>query len=97
MTDLAQAEQVQLPTISRLISSLEHEGLVQRELDPNDRRVVLVRATPEGKRVLEEGRKRRIHDLAEQLRDLPPADLDILRRAAGILERISGDGGPRHE
>src|SRR5947209_2328734 len=51
MSDLAQAEQVQLPTISRLITSLEHEGLVRREVDPTDRRVVRVRATPEGKRV----------------------------------------------
>jgi DNA-binding MarR family transcriptional regulator len=97
MTDLAQAEQVQLPTISRLITALEHEGLVQREVDPNDRRVVRVRATDEGKRVLDEGRERRIHDLAQQLRDLPPEDLDTLRRAADILERISGDGSPRHE
>jgi DNA-binding MarR family transcriptional regulator len=97
MTDLAQAEQVRLPTISRLITSLEHEGLVQREVDRNDRRVVRVSATAEGKRVLDEGRARRIHDLAEQLRDLPPEDLDTLRHAADILERISGDGSPRHE
>jgi DNA-binding MarR family transcriptional regulator len=94
---LAHAEQVQLPTISRLITSLEHEGLVQREVDPNDRRVVRVRATSEGKRVLDEGRKRRIHDLGEQLSNLPPDDLHTLRRAAEILERISGDGSSCHE
>jgi DNA-binding MarR family transcriptional regulator len=96
MTDLAQAEQVQLPTMSRLITSLEHDGLVQREVDPNDRRVVRVRATPEGKRVLDEGRERRIHDLGEQLLDLPAEELDTLRRAADIMERLSGDSGQRH-
>ena len=91
MTDLAQAEQVQLPTISRLVTSLEHEGLVHREVDPTDRRVVRVRATPEGKRVLDEGRERRIRDLGEQLRKLPAGELETLRRAAEILERLSGN------
>jgi DNA-binding MarR family transcriptional regulator len=45
--------------MSRLITSLEHEGLVQRAVDPNDRRVVRVRAMPQGKRVLDERRERR--------------------------------------
>lgn len=94
MSDLAQAEQVQLPTISRLITSLEHEGLVQREIDSTDRRVVRVHATPEGKRVLDEGRERRIRDLGEQLLRLPPGELETLHRAAEILERLSGDRDP---
>jgi DNA-binding MarR family transcriptional regulator len=96
ISDLAQAEQVQLPTISRLITSLEHEGLVQREVDPTDRRVVRVRATPEGKRVLDEGRERRIRDLGEQLLHLPAGELETLHRAADILERVSGDEGRHH-
>ena len=96
MTDLAAAEQVQLPTISRLVTSLESEGLVRREVDPADRRVVRVQATPEGKRVLDEGRERRIRDLGEQLRLLPAEELEILRRAADILEQVSADGGTRH-
>jgi DNA-binding MarR family transcriptional regulator len=54
--------------MSRLITSLEHEGLVQRAVDPNDRRVVRVRAMPQGKRVLDEGRQRRIHDLVQSQR-----------------------------
>jgi DNA-binding MarR family transcriptional regulator len=97
ISDLAQAEQVQLPTISRLITSLEHEGLVQREVDPTDRRVVRVRATPVGKRVLDEGRERRIRDLGEQLLKLPAGELDTLHHAADILERLSSDEGRPHE
>jgi DNA-binding MarR family transcriptional regulator len=79
--------------MSRLITSLEHEGLVQRAVDPNDRRVVRVRAMPQGKRVLDEGRQRRIHDLGEQLVDLTPEEFDSLHRATNILERSSGDRG----
>jgi len=68
--------------------------LVQREVDPTDRRVVRVHATPEGKRVLDEGRERRIRDLGEQLLHLPPGELETLHRAAEILERLSGDRDP---
>ena len=96
ITDLATAEQVRLPTVSRLVTSLESEGLVRREIDPADRRIVRVRATPEGRRVLDEGRERRIRDLGEQLRVLPPEELETLRRAADILDRVSADDGTHH-
>src|SRR3954468_14349028 len=45
---LAAAEQVRPPTMTRLVAALEQAGLVARELDPDDRRHVLLRATAEG-------------------------------------------------
>ncbi len=90
MGELARAEQVQLPTISRLVTSLEQEGLVCRDIPPSDRRVVHVRATSQGRQVLAEARERRIRDLGQQLQSLPPHDLDMLRRAADILEHLAG-------
>ena len=90
MGELARAEQVQLPTISRLVTSLEHEGLVCRAIPSSDRRVVRVQATSEGRQVLTEARERRIRDLGQQLQSLPPQDLDTLRRAADILEHVVG-------
>ena len=90
MGELARAEQVQLPTISRLVTSLEHEGLVCREIPSSDRRLVRVQATRQGREVLTEARERRIRDLSEQLQSLPPHDLDTLRRAAVILEHLAG-------
>ena len=86
---LAHAEQVQLPTISRLVSSLQHEGLVERDVDTGDRRVVRIRATDEGRGVLEEARRRRIADLAAALGDLSREDFENLERAAQVLDRLS--------
>src|SRR3954464_13992231 len=42
---LAPAEQVRPPTITKLVTTLEDAGLVERETDPDDRRIVRVRAT----------------------------------------------------
>src|SRR4051795_6843107 len=50
--DLARAEQVRPPTISKLIVGLEQQGLVEREVDATDRRVVRVHATARGTKVL---------------------------------------------
>src|SRR6266508_5424474 len=75
---LAAAEQVRPPTITRIVAALEEEGLVAREPNPADRRGTLVRATPAGERLLHEGRRRRTHQLAQQLAALPPEDRAIL-------------------
>ena len=54
----------------------------------DDRRSVRLRATEAGRRVLEEGRARRVHSLAERLRALDPDELACLERAAGLIEGI---------
>src|SRR4051812_22303100 len=61
---LADAEQVRPPTITKLIAALEEAGLVEREADVQDRRVMRVKATRRGARLLHEGRKRRVAALA---------------------------------
>ena len=86
---LAAAEQVRPPTMTRLVAALERDGLVTREPDPDDRRQVVLRATPAGRRLLEEGRARRTTSLARRLAGLPPADLATLARAAALLERLA--------
>jgi DNA-binding MarR family transcriptional regulator len=85
---LAEAEQVQLPTMSRLVASLEQAGLVERRDGAHDKRVAIVQATPEGIKLLHEGRKRRTQALAEDLKTLSPEDLRVLQAAAGVLERV---------
>src|SRR3984957_2296344 len=47
--ELAAAEQVQPPTVTRLVTSLERAGLVARETAGADRRVVRVKITAEGR------------------------------------------------
>jgi DNA-binding MarR family transcriptional regulator len=87
--ELAAAEGVRPPTMTRLVDGLEREGLVRRQPDPDDRRGVVVRATPKGVRTLTHGRARRVEVLAEQLRLLPREDLTTLATAAELLERVA--------
>ncbi len=87
VTALAAAEQVALPTISRLVATLEGAGLVERRANPGDRRSVVLHATPRGERLLVDGRRRRVARLAAELEPLGDDDLRILARAAELLLR----------
>src|SRR5438876_9035977 len=89
--DLAVAERVQPPTLTRIAARLEEEGLVVRRTDTNDRRVTIVQLSPEGRRLLERTRTRRTAYLTKRLRGLDPEDLATLERAAPILERLAGE------
>jgi DNA-binding MarR family transcriptional regulator len=86
--ELAAAEQVRPPSMTRIVQNLEREGLVEREADPADRRAVRLRATDAGRRILEAGRARRVHSLAERLRALDADELACLERAAGLLDAL---------
>jgi DNA-binding MarR family transcriptional regulator len=90
---LAQAEQVSAPTMTRLVVGLERDGLVRRDSDPDDGRVVWLQATARGTRILHEGRRRRVEALAADLAALEPADRDLLGQEADILERVLADKG----
>lgn len=55
-------------TVSRQVADLEKGGLLERATDPDDRRAVLLKASPKGKRLLqrlEAGRRQRIQRLVE--------------------------------
>jgi DNA-binding MarR family transcriptional regulator len=86
--DLASAEQVSAPTMTKLITGLEGEALVRRVADERDRRVVRVHATPQAGRILRRGRAARVRVLSSTLRALDAADLATLGRAADILRGL---------
>jgi len=86
---LAAAEQVRVPTMSRLVAALERDGLATRTPDPRDGRASLVRATASGRSALRRGRARRVAELAHRLAALPPAELEVLRRAGDLIERVA--------
>lgn len=90
LSDLAAAEQVRLPTISRLIKDLEREGLVRRVKTKDDARVQRVEATSKGRKLLMEGRRRRVARLAADLAALSPAERRLLGEAAVLMEQVSG-------
>jgi DNA-binding MarR family transcriptional regulator len=93
VTKIASAEQVSVPTVTRMLAGMERDGLVKRERDAADRRMIWVRPTAKGTRLLVEGRRRRVAALASDLAKLDGADLDALDRAVTIVERVVG-GGP---
>jgi DNA-binding MarR family transcriptional regulator len=89
MSDLCSVEQVQPPTMTRVVAAMVEAGLVVRDPDPDDGRVTWVRLTPEGKRLLERSRRRKEEFLGRGLRSLEPRELAVLEEAAGILERLT--------
>jgi len=82
---LARLEQVSPPAITKLVTALERDGLVQRVHSTVDRRVVEVAATRRGRERLERGRAERVSVIAGVLADVSERDLATLRRAASIL------------
>lgn len=88
---LAAAEQVRPPTVTRLARELERLGLVRRESDKGDARVARLRSSAKGTAVLQRGRDLRIGELERRLRTLSATELRTLDDAALIIERVVRD------
>jgi DNA-binding MarR family transcriptional regulator len=89
LTELARIEQIKPPTMTKVIAGLEAGGLVRRRADAEDARAVRLEATPRGTKLLQEGRRRRVERLTTALQVLAPEEVDVLARAAAIIERVS--------
>jgi DNA-binding MarR family transcriptional regulator len=87
---LARAEQVRVPTMSRLVATLERDGLATRAPDPRDGRASIVRASFRGRRILLRGRALRTAELARRLAALAPDERSALDRAAALIARLTG-------
>ncbi|MGO9123961.1 MAG: MarR family winged helix-turn-helix transcriptional regulator [Terriglobales bacterium] len=85
---LAAAEHVKPPTMTRIVAGLERSGLARRIPDASDARRVRIHATPKGTRLLQRGRKLRIEYLAKQLKGLSSRDLTSVDEAVEILGRV---------
>jgi len=88
--ELASAEQVQPPTISRLIRQMEAEGLVQRERDAADQRVVWVGSTDTGQRILARGRELRVSTLAREIAALEGGQRQALAAGLAVIDTLLG-------
>jgi DNA-binding MarR family transcriptional regulator len=86
--DLAAAEQVKPPTMSRIVAGLARRRLIEIAKDPGDARRMSIRATAKGTRLLQEGRQRRITYLASHLDRLTPEELGSLGEAVEILQKL---------
>lgn len=86
---LATLEGVRPPSMTRIVASLESDGLVGRTAHPDDGRQVLVAISPRGAQVLRADRRRREAWLARALTELTPEERGLLAAAAPLLERLS--------
>lgn len=84
-TALAHIEQVSLPTVSRALKELDAQDLIERRVDPEDRRSQRLHVTDAGRARFAEGRARRVDRLARALDTLSPEDRDTLARAVRVL------------
>jgi len=87
--ELAALESVQPPTMTRIVAALEEQDLVVREADQADRRVSRLHITAAARRLLEKNRSRKTAYLASRMRGMSAEDLEVLERAAALLERMT--------
>src|SRR4030081_2691754 len=83
--ELAAAEQVKPPTMSRIVAGLKRSRLVEITADTHDARRKRVHATWKGIALLRAGRKRRVTYLADRLTFVTKEELASLREALDLL------------
>ena len=72
-----------------IVAALEADGLIAREADEQDARASILRATAHGRKLMAEGRARRIAELSGELRKLSRDEREVLRRAAALIQQVS--------
>jgi len=86
--ELAAIEQVQPPTITRIVAGLAEAGMVTRVADANDRRSARVRTTPAGERALEQIRTRKNAFLRRRLDQLSEEEQRHSADLVAFLEHL---------
>jgi DNA-binding MarR family transcriptional regulator len=86
--ELATAEQIKPPTMSRIVAGLKRSHLIEITHDSHDARRLRISPTAKGTRLLQQGRERRIAYLAAHLASLTPNELSQISTAAEILEML---------
>jgi DNA-binding MarR family transcriptional regulator len=89
--DLAEAERVTPPTMTKIVGRLEEAGLVKRVVDTADRRIQRVSLTRDGVKLIARNRSRKNAYLARKLRKLEPDEVSKLEEAVGVIEKILED------
>lgn len=87
--ELAEAERVRPPSMTRTVACLAEDGLVERLPDPSDGRVTRVRPTPEGTALVLDVRRSRDAWLVARLRELDPGQRRVLNDAVALLREVA--------
>jgi DNA-binding MarR family transcriptional regulator len=88
LSELAAAEGVKPPSMTRVVQELEAEGLIRRHVNERDRRGIRLEATARADRILKEGRARRAALLAEWLERLDDRAFAKIEAALPALEDL---------
>ncbi len=88
--ELAAAEKVKPPSMTRTVACLEELGYVIRRPHDTDGRQVVVELTPAALDVIELDRRRREAWLNQRLAELSPEERELLRAVAPLLDRLGG-------
>jgi len=88
VSELAAAERVKVPTMSRLVAAMEAEALVRRVPHGSDARAVVLHPTAKGRRVLDRARELRLGLLESLLSRASARELETVRAAADIVDRL---------
>jgi DNA-binding MarR family transcriptional regulator len=86
---LAAAEQVKPPTMTRIVTGLEKDRLVRRRDDPSDGRLTQIHATAKGRRILAAGRARRVDTLSDALGALDRQSRSELESGVRVLMKLN--------
>ena len=95
--DLDAKEQVKAPSITRVLTTLEEFGLIERMGNPRDGRQVLVQITPLGGNRMSEFIRAKEVWLEQELAALTQQDRDVLARAAVLLDQLAAQAAPEHK
>jgi DNA-binding MarR family transcriptional regulator len=87
--DIASAEHQQPQSLTRVFAELELTGLVSRARSERDGRQALLSITPTGRAALGRDMAQRDRWLASALSELTEAEAELLRIAAGLLDRLA--------
>ena len=86
---LAAREEIQAPSMTRIVNALAAAGMVSRGENPKDKRQVLVSITEAGSATLLRARSKRTAWLARRVAAVTPQERATLHEAALILQEMS--------
>jgi DNA-binding MarR family transcriptional regulator len=97
MSRLAALANVALPNLTGIVGRMEELGLVVRESDPRDRRLVVVRETARGRSCIEEIESVRREELRRILQRLTPEERRSCLKAMRTMARAAAATLPASE
>jgi DNA-binding MarR family transcriptional regulator len=88
LAELAAAEQVKNPTMSRLVAAMEKDRLVKAEAAKHDARSIQITPTARGKALLLAGKKRRVESLQRAVAELGENEIQQMEQMINILRDV---------